>query len=87
MLLSFYLILSGAIPLEPAQKAYFDSLTLIDHVSTIIPGLLNISAAVALFLLRRIALYLFLSALGLNFVLAAWHGTTKEWAKHWGARD
>jgi hypothetical protein len=83
-LLSFYLILTGAIPLDPAQKAYFDRLTLIDHVSTIIPGLLNMSAAVALFLLRRIALYLFLSASGLSFVLAAWHATAKGWVEALG---
>jgi hypothetical protein len=46
-LLSFYLIWSGSFPLEPAQKAYFARLTLIDYALSIIGGLLNMSAAVA----------------------------------------
>ena len=42
------------------------------------------TAAVALFLLRRIALGLFLSALGLSFFLAAWHAATKGWVEAMG---
>ena len=79
--LSFYLILSGAIPLEPAQKAYFDRLTPIDYVLTIGIGLLNLAGAITLFLLRKIARYLFLSSLGLSLVVMLWHLTTKGWAE------
>ena len=80
-LLSFYLIWSGAIPLEPAQRAYFDRLTLIDHALTIVVGLLNLSGAIALFLLRRIARNLFLSSLGMSLILAAWQAATKGWVE------
>jgi hypothetical protein len=83
-LLSFYLILSGTIPLQPAQKAYFDGLTPIDYASTIVVGLLNMTAAVMLFLLRRIARDLFLASFGISFVLAVLHTTTKGWAEALG---
>jgi hypothetical protein len=69
------------IPLEPVQKAYFDRLTLIDHVLTIVVGLLNLSGAIALFLLRKIARDLFLSSLGMSFILAAWQAATKGWVE------
>jgi hypothetical protein len=78
-LLSFFMIWSGAIPLEPAQKAYFDRLTPIDYALTIVVGLLNLSAAIALFLLRKIARDLFLASLALSLILAAWQAATKGW--------
>src|SRR5262245_18525523 len=78
-LLSLYLIWSGAIPLEPAQQAYFDRLTLIDHVLTIVVGVLNLSGAIALFLLRKIARDLFLSSLGMRLFLALWVSSTQGW--------
>ena len=82
--LSFYLILSGAIPLEPAQKAYFDRLTPIDDMLTVATGLLNLAGAVMLFLLRRIALYLFLSAIGLTAVSTLWQAAAKGWVEALG---
>jgi hypothetical protein len=78
-LLSFYLIWSGVIPLAPAQKAYFDQLTLFDYGQSIVVGLLNMTGAVALFLLRRIALAFFLSGLGLGIISVVWHAATKGW--------
>lgn len=78
-LLSLYLILSGTIPLEPAQKAYFDRQTPVDYALIILAGLLNLAGAVTLFLLRKIARYLFLSALGLLAVSTLWHAAAKGW--------
>jgi hypothetical protein len=83
-LLSFYLILSGAIPLEPAQKAYFDRLTPLDYALTVATGLLNLAGAVMLFLLRKIALYLFLSAIGLTAVSTLWQAAAKGWVEALG---
>jgi hypothetical protein len=84
-LLSFYMVLSGAIPLEPAQKAYLDRLTPIDYSLAIVLGSLNLAGAVMLFLLRKIALYLFLTAFALSVVLMLWHVATKGWAEAAGA--
>lgn len=81
---SFYLINTGTIPLGPAQEAYFDSLTTTDYTLTIAIGVANLIGAVALFLLRKVALYFFLTALGANLILAAWHGATKGWAEALG---
>jgi hypothetical protein len=83
-LLSFYMIWSGAIPLGPTQQAYFDRLTPIDYALTIVIGLLNLSAAIALFLLRKIARDLFLASLGLSLILVAWQAATKGWVEALG---
>ena len=78
-LLSFYLINLGAVPLNAAQKAYFSSLTGVDYGLTILMGLANLIGAVALFFLRKVAFYLFVTAFGVNLLLAAWHAVTKGW--------
>lgn len=78
-LLSFYLVYSGAIPLQPEQTAYFESLTPVDHGLTILLGLTNLGGAVALLLLRRAALYLFVGAFVLDTVMTIWHTLTKGW--------
>lgn len=78
-LFSFYLISSGAVPLNAAQVAYFDSLTTLDYISSVGIGLINISAAIALFFLRKASFYLFASALAVNLLLTVWHVATKGW--------
>jgi hypothetical protein len=78
-LLSFALIRAGAVPLSAAQIAYFDSLGVLDYVLSIGIGLANFSGAVALFLLRRVAFYLFASALTANLLTTLWHVVTKGW--------
>jgi hypothetical protein len=78
-LLSFYLISTGAIPLNAVQKEYYDRLAGVDYAVSIIMGLANLVGAVALLLLRKIAFYLFAVALGANLILAAWHTATKGW--------
>ena len=83
-LLSFYLIYSGAIPLQPEQKAYFARLTSVDYSLTILLGITNLIGAVALFFLRRIAFYLFVGVLVLNSVMTLWHVLFKDWATAMG---
>lgn len=80
-LLSFYLILSGSIPIDPAQKAYFDQLTPLDYLSTVGVGLINIAGAITLFMLLKIARILFLCSLVLSLGITAWHATTKGWVE------
>ena len=78
-LLSFYLILSGAVPLTPAQQTYFEKLTKVDYGLSIVVGVVNLTGAIALFLLRRLAFYLFSGALALSMLMAPWHMLTKDW--------
>ena len=65
-LLSSALIYTGAIPLNEAQRQYFASLSVVDLVLATAVGLLGIVAALALFLLRRVAVMLFTIALVVN---------------------
>ena len=78
-LLSFYVIFSGRISIDPAQKAYFDSLTPIDYGITIILGLLNLTGVVTLFLLRRQAFYFFTGSFIVNILMTIWHLLSKGW--------
>ena len=78
-LLSFYLIGSGLIPMGPAAKAYFDSLSTFDYILTVLLGLAGFFGAITLFLLRKIAFYLFAGALIANPVLTIWHALSKGW--------
>jgi hypothetical protein len=54
-----YMTFSGLIPSTPQLKAYIGGLTTIDYVFTVVQPLLSLSAAAALFLLRKQATYLF----------------------------
>jgi hypothetical protein len=78
-LLSFLLIRSGAVPLNAAQAAYFDSLTALDYLASIGVGLANLAGAIALFRLRRAAFYIFAGSVGANLLLTLWHATAKGW--------
>jgi hypothetical protein len=78
-LVSFFLINTGAVTGNAEQEAYFSSLTVVDYGLTILIALANLLAAVALFLLKKIAFYLFLTAFGANLLLTAWHTATKGW--------
>ena len=59
------MVYSGAVPLTSEQAAYLHSLSVFDHAVTGVSALLNLSGAIALFLLRKEALYLF----GTGFVV------------------
>jgi hypothetical protein len=60
--LAFVLIYSGVIPVDEAEKSYFDSLNYFDYMLSVAQALSNILGAVLLFLLRRHAFHLFLTA-------------------------
>jgi len=67
-----YLTFSGVIPMTPQLKAYIGSLSTIDYVFTVVQPLLSVSAAVALFLLRRQATYLFWLLLAVGVASHVW---------------
>lgn len=62
-----------------AQQAYFNALTPIDYILTVITGLANVSGAIALFQMRRMAFYLFTTGLTLSILLTVWHIASKGW--------
>lgn len=78
-LLSLWLVLSGRIPLEPAQEAYFKSLTPFDYGLTVVLGLTNLVGAAALLMLRRLAFYCFVGGFALNVLITASHIFSKGW--------
>ena len=57
---------------NPTYAAGLADLTAIDYVRRIIGGLLSLAAAISLFLLRKIAVVLFLTMLGLATILVAY---------------
>ena len=80
-LLSFYRIRSGAIPLNPQQQAYFDGLNLFDYSMTVLLEVTNLAGAISLLLLRKVALYLFGSALVINMLFSVWGLLSTNWTQ------
>jgi len=74
--LSFFLIFSGAISVTAEQAAYFRNLSVFDWATTALTSTLNLVAAVSLFLLRKIAFYLFAASLVLGFLQTLVHAIT-----------
>lgn len=78
-LLSYWLIFSDTLPIPTAQKEYFARLTVFDHALTFAILMINLTAAVQLFRLRKIAAKLFPVAFGLGLLVTAWHAAGKGW--------
>jgi len=83
-LLSFVLIYTGTISVNPAQRAYLDNLSTFDLGITVLIGLLNLSGVVALFVLNRVAVKLFVVALVASVLVALWHAAAKGWLQALG---
>ena len=78
-MLSFLLIFTGAVPLNDAQKEYFQAQSLIDYGSTICIGTANLVGAVLFLLLKKPAYYLFATAFGVVILLTIYQIFTKDW--------
>ncbi len=76
---SFLLIFSGSIPLNEAQKEYFQSQSPVDYGSTFLIGTANLVGAVLFFLLKKPAFHLFATAFGVGLVLTIYQIFTKNW--------
>ena len=74
--LSFALVYSGAISVTPEQGAYLRNLSTFDWVITVLTGALNVAGAIAMFLLRKIAFYLFSAAFVLVILQTLVHAIT-----------
>lgn len=70
MMVSHLLILGGFFPVRDAQRSYFESMTVLDHLITFLCGGLTLAAAVCLFLLRRAAVKLFALSLVLSIAFS-----------------
>jgi hypothetical protein len=77
--LSFYLIYSGVIPLAGAQKAYFDGLGIVDWAAAAIGALIMLAAVVALFLLKRVSIKLWGTAIVFSVLSFIYNATSKNW--------
>ena len=80
-LLSYFLIFSGIIAVNEAQQTYFASLGVFDWITTLLIGVLGLSAAISLFMLRKIAVKLFGIALSLNIALTLIQTFRTNWAE------
>jgi hypothetical protein len=78
-ILSFVLISTGAIQVNEAQKAYFDSQSIFDDTLTLTMGSLNVLGAIFLLLLMRYAYHCFLTAFSLGIVMYVYHIIFKNW--------
>ena len=68
-LFSFWLIYVRAMPISPDAAVYLASLSPLDHAGTALLLLLNLAGAVALVMLRKIAVALFVAALALSLLI------------------
>lgn len=80
-LLSYILIFGGIIAINEAQRIYFASLGLFDWITTILIMILSLSAAISLFLLRKISVFLFSIVLFLNTILTLLQILQTNWAE------
>jgi hypothetical protein len=64
---------TGRLPLPPAQKEYFESLSFFDIALTLACSLIILCGTFALFLFRRIAFHLFVIGLILSAVDHVWY--------------
>ncbi len=71
-LLGMIQVHSGMLPLSPAEKEYFESLSLLDIGLTLACSLVILCGTFALLLLRRVAFHLFVIGLILSAVDHIW---------------
>jgi len=84
-LFSFWMIYVRAIPLSPDAAMYLASLTPLDHAGTALLLLLNLLGAMALVMLRKIAVALLVAALALNLLITLINVTSRGFLTTLGA--
>ena len=80
-LLAYLLIFSGSIQITSAQKTYFDSMSFFDYGYSIFIAIVNLSGAITLFILRKIAFYFFVTALSANILATIWNIIAKNYVE------
>jgi hypothetical protein len=77
--LSIVIVASGMLPMREAQRSYFAALTWVDHASTSLIIVLNLTGAVLLLLLRRGAWLWFAAAFAMAIVFQIYQIVAKNW--------
>jgi uncharacterized protein DUF4339 len=70
---------SGTIPVQDAQRHYFESLGYFDYAISIIAVFVNIAGAVLLFMLRRAAFYVFAGSFAVGLLMTIYNIIAKNW--------
>lgn len=83
-LFSFYLVFSGVVPLDAASQAYFASIGFFDWLVTGAIFALNLSAAISLLMLRKIAVNLFIGAFAINILSTVVTAFRTNWTEALG---
>ena len=76
---SIFLIYSGAVPLPPEIVDHIADVPADDILVTLFVQVYFLAAAVALFMLRRIAVPLFLAGIGIELLVYAWQYLAYSW--------
>ena len=84
-IVSLVIMNSGFLPLPPAQKQYFESLTWFDHTMSVVISGINAVGAILFIQLRRSAYYLFLTAFIVSLVFIGYQIVAKNWLNAIGA--
>jgi len=82
--LSFVLVYSGRIPVNPGTQQYLASLTVFDHVMTGIIVGRNLIATILLFMLRKQAFHLFAAAFTITILSTVYQSVAKGWTQALG---
>lgn len=76
---SLAFVYSGSASLSEQQRQYFASLSIVDHVLTLLVLGINTTAAVLLFRLRKLAATLFPTGFAIGLLHTAWQAAAKGW--------
>ena len=77
--IALYALSSGGIHVTPEGKQYFASLNMFDYALSVFQSLLSLSAAVMLFLLRKVAYPLFCTAFVVALASILWNVFARNW--------
>ena len=84
LLLMLVVVLSGPVELRATAVKRFETLGMLEWFFTLAGVVVGVSAAVCLFLLRRVAVALFVVEFGLNLANSAYRALTTDWLETLG---
>ena len=70
---------TGTLPIEEGDRAYLDSLTIIDHLITGVFLLAGLAGTTAFLLLKKTSYYIFCALVVMDVCSYAWHILQKDW--------
>jgi hypothetical protein len=82
--ISTMVVSPAVMPLDPVTRAAIENMSRFDYIAGSVCMLLYVIAAVALVLMRKAALYLFLTAVGLDVAWNLWRLSGAGWVKAMG---